>query len=853
MPPKFRSRSSGAPPSESPEQLFDDLPRTRDRVPSLWAHQADMLRQYYNEQLETADVALELPTGAGKTIPALLIAEWRRSALGQRVAYVCPTHQLAHQVAAEAARQGLETVTLVGPHRGWDTVDAARYESARTLAVTTYSTVFNSNPHLTDPQTLVLDDAHAAEQYVASAWSVSVGRREEPDTYDRLLKAVSSELSGLLVQRLTSADPDPLTRRDVKLLPMSAVHRQAGRIDRVLSEATGDLRYRYTMIRDRVDRCLFYLAWDGILLRPYIPPTGQHGIFSSSVQRLYVSATLGEGGELERAFGRAPITRLPVPAGWDRRGSGRRFVIFPELIRGVEPRSLTRALVAEVGKALLIAPSTRRLEKSTSELVPGDVPVFSKGDIERTLQTFGEAPKGVLALANRYDGIDLADDRCRVTILDGAPSGEHLQERFLVTSLRAGRVLEERLRTRVVQGAGRSTRGLSDYSLVVVLGDDLTRFLSRTEVRRALRPEAQAEITFGMNNSEVTEEELRDFVRSFIAQDDAWQHKAEPEIADLRREAVTSSPPGTSALSKSAGEEVKAWDCLWRGDYAAASLAASHLCRHLTDEVLRPYRALWLYFAASWKQIAAEESGDPSLAASARDMLRKAHAAARGTSWLREVAPLPPADEELEPLDELAVEAVVDNPSRTLSATKWAALIAQLTSDLAGTAVEPYERGLTTLGGLLGAEAFKPKGKGRADSAWIFGDLWWLTIEAKSDARPTGVVSMDDVRQANTQLKSVSSDREATIPRGSVSLIVTPRQLTDPDAVAVANEHLYLCGPSDVRALADDAIEAWTQLRARGHNLERADLLAVARQQFREHRVLPANIRERLADQPMAG
>src|SRR5712692_2148596 len=136
MQPSFRRRVSAPPPAESPERLFDDLPRTRDGAPSLWAHQADMLRDYHEHHLQTPDLALELPTGAGKTLPALLIAEWRRSALKQRVAYACPNHQLAHQVAAEADRQGIQVVTLVGSHHDWATSAAAKYDSSRAVAIT---------------------------------------------------------------------------------------------------------------------------------------------------------------------------------------------------------------------------------------------------------------------------------------------------------------------------------------------------------------------------------------------------------------------------------------------------------------------------------------------------------------------------------------------------------------------------------------------------------------------------------------------------------------------------------------------------------------------------------------------
>jgi superfamily II DNA or RNA helicase len=87
----FKTRAAPAPTAENPERLFDNLPRTSASAPSLWAHQADMLRSYVDAHVETADLALELPTGAGKTLPALLIAEWRRTSFQERAAYACPT------------------------------------------------------------------------------------------------------------------------------------------------------------------------------------------------------------------------------------------------------------------------------------------------------------------------------------------------------------------------------------------------------------------------------------------------------------------------------------------------------------------------------------------------------------------------------------------------------------------------------------------------------------------------------------------------------------------------------------------------------------------------------------------
>ena len=621
----------------------------------------------------------------------------------------------------------------------------------------------------------------------------------------------------------------------------------------MLGAVEGDLRFRYTMIRAAMERCLLYFGWEGFLIRPYIAPTGQHPHFTDADQRVYISATLGGGGELERAFGRAPITRLPVPAGWDQRSSGRRFFLFPELVREVDARSLTKAVIADAGKALLIAPSDRRLDEAITSLVPDGTEVFGKGDIERSLDGFRQAPLGVLALANRYDGIDLADKSCRLTVLDGLPSGEHLQERFLVRSLRAGRVLEERLRTRIIQGAGRCTRGLKDHSAVVILGAPLTRFLQRPEVRSALRAETQAEISFGIVDSEVGQDELR-ARREFV-------HHSGRRLAERRRalhsgtpsRSVADSAPGTEALAASAGIEVKAWGQLWRGEYLAASQTAVEVAQRLTDGVLSPYRALWLYFASAWQSAAVEEAGDAALAASAKELLRKAHAAAKGTTWLRELAPLPPGEMLLDPIDEIAVRAVAEHPARRMPAAKWAKLTAEMIEGLTGTDPGAYERCLSTLGALLGAEAAKPSGKGRADSVWIFGDLWWLTLEAKSEALPTGLVSMDNIRQTNTHLRSVATDRDEVLPDGSVSVIVTPKELVDSDAVAIADEHLHLCKPSTLLSIAQDTIESWRQIRASAMNLEGAEAHAAIRQRFADRRVVPSAIRERIADRPVAG
>jgi hypothetical protein len=828
---------------ETPEQLFKDLPKRG--AGSLWSHQADMLRSYHGTHLDSKDVALELPTGSGKTLLALLIAEWTRMKRGGRVAYACPTVQLANQVHIEAVKQGISTVVLHGPHRTWDPGDRSRYESASAVAITTYSSIFNLNPAIAIPDLLLLDDAHAGEQFVSQAWSLEIPRGD--DLYGRLLTVLEPGLERLIVNRLRADETAGRIASDINLIPPTLVQREIVEIDRTLSQASGDMFFRYRMLRPGLACCLMYASWQKLLIRPYIPPTDQHPAFADPRQRLYISATLGEGGELERSFGRPSIERLPVPAGWEDRVAGRRFFLFPELVEGGHARPLTRDLLDEAEKGLLITPSREDLRQALATIKPDDTPTFGKDEIESSLDHFGAADRGLLALANRYDGLDLSDDSCRLTILDGLPDGQHLQEIFLVSALASRQVLDERVRTRITQGSGRCTRGLQDHSVVVILGADLTFYLQRPEVLQTLRAEAQAEIQFGLLNSTARHEDLLSAVERFMAQDDAWDAEAEPAIANLRRRAVRKAAPGTDVLAMSAKKEVRAWSLAWQGDYQGAAQISIEIAQVLANGELRGYRAFWLYLASGWRAMEGETEGLESAAA----LLARAHKAAPGSSFLSDRG-LSDTEVVLSPVDSAASAAASRRPARTMGGAKWADEAERLRRGLEERSAAGYEASLSALGLLLGANAYKPAGKGRADSVWLFGSDLWLTLEAKSEAWNDGLVSMDDVRQTNTQMTSLAKDTNTAVAAQKASILITPKRLADPDAADIADDHVFLVSVDDISELAGTVLEVWTEIRSQTHGLEKEEAERVTGRLLHAAGVLPEMIYRRLTLTPVA-
>jgi hypothetical protein len=113
---------------------------------------------------------------------------------------------------------------------------------------------------------------------------------------------------------------------------------------------------------------------------------------------------------------------------------------------------------------------------------------------------------------------------------------------------------------------------------------------------------------------------------------------------------------------------------------------------------------------------------------------------------------------------------------------------------------------------------------------------------------------MDYVRKANTQLASLASDREVELPpEGSISIIVSPRGVVDPDAVPIAAPHVYRAEPKLILDIAFDTVRAWKELRGLGVDVSETVLHTDVARVFWEHRVLPTHVQDRLRRDPIRG
>ncbi len=466
----------GEPPAdiipESPEEILLTLPgRT---IPGVLLHQGEIMRSYAAHAVSDHDVALQLPTGSGKTLVGLMIAEWRRRKFEERIVYLCPTRQLVNQVVEQAETQyGLIVRGFTGSKQNYDPQARADYQDGDRIGITTYSSLFNSSPFFLNPDVIIIDDAHAAENYISEMWTVRIQRTKpnQRSLFEAMAGVIKPHLDAYDFSRLTGRwDNSPDSRRWVDKLPTPILAQIADELTAVIDThaENSNVQRGWPTIRGHLAACHFYISATEMLIRPLLAPTWQHDPYKNAKQRIFMSATLGEGGDLERLTGRRKIKRINVPDGWDRQGIGRRFFIFPDKsLDNDDVIALRHQMMKRAGRSVVLVPSDQQAEVFSADIQNNlGFQTFDANAIEESKKPFVNTSQAVAVMANRYDGIDFPGNDCRLLFIEGLPRASNLQERFIMLGMGASQLFNDRVQTRVLQALGRCTRSLQDYSAV---------------------------------------------------------------------------------------------------------------------------------------------------------------------------------------------------------------------------------------------------------------------------------------------------------------------------------------------------------------------------------------------------
>lgn len=690
----------------SPRDIFKSL-TLRGSIQNIWEPQAEALAEW-EKQRAKPDIVVQMNTGGGKTLVGLLIAQSIVNETKGKVLYVCPTNQLVEQAASKAGECGIAVATYMRSH--WSNPNI--YDSSMGPCITNYAAVFNGKSIFRDQQIqgIVFDDAHVAGNFIRGQFTI----RLSPGT--PIFNEIAKLYRNHFVRNGQGQQFDDACSGDWRALlfvPSFEVQANVARLRKLLIDdgiQTNDQSFAWAHLKDRLEHCAVFISGSGIEITPTLLPVASLNHFGSHVRRVYLTATVPSQVEFLRTFGVTGDVRI-IPGG--KSGEAQRLFLF--LTDADEDQNRQKALqLTQSVKACIIAPSDRAAGDWCPPATKFD---GSKG--HAGIQEFAKETTAVkLVLVARYDGIDLPGDACRVVILAGMPVGETLIDRFVDQTLRIERIRTAHTATRIVQAIGRIFRSNTDHGAVIVVDQDLERWLVDPQNLQYIPTLLQQQIKLGIELGQSVDQgkaSFGDLLNAVLTGRADWDKLYSDNIGSFETHDQNPEPQPFVELVRG---ERKAFDLLWKGNYVEAAREYSRVAKEA--ESTDPRLAAWY---RHWEGLAHTLAGDHTAATQA---------------YVR-------APNERSELGRPVVKGGVISAAGSLKPSPQAVRIAsiwrqkgsrilkdieQIKHDLVyGSATNSAEEALRVLGTLAGLEASRPE-----KEAGTGPDVLWRAPEYKGGA-----------------------------------------------------------------------------------------------------------------------
>jgi hypothetical protein len=244
-----------------------------DEYRKLRPAQAAVLSAYSASFSNEKDVAVELPTGGGKSLIALLIAEvWRRA--GKRVAILTANKTLARQMTKMAGSLKSPAVMMEGAGTSIPSADKRAYHRSAATAIMNYWVYFNQNPVLDPAGLLIMDDAHLAEHCLHSLFSLEIGAHEHKSLFESTVTELAARFPEYTVLQDALDENAPGTA-PTELFSFLDQAQIAGRLREIIDASpvlstNNDLRFRWHRMREKIEEANLYISHRSLWFRPYV-------------------------------------------------------------------------------------------------------------------------------------------------------------------------------------------------------------------------------------------------------------------------------------------------------------------------------------------------------------------------------------------------------------------------------------------------------------------------------------------------------------------------------------------------------------------------------------------------------
>lgn len=511
-----------------PRDIFRRL-RKPSGINDLYTSQAEVLQAWFERRYEK-DIVVKLHTGGGKTLVGLLMAQSTINETGEPVLYLAPTVQLVKQTLEKAKAHGIAAVAYE-TGRGIPLNDD--FVNSKAIMVGTYKALFNGrskfklrgNGNAQKVGAVILDDAHAAFSEVRESFTLEVSAATNKSRYQSLVSLFRQAFKD--TDRIGTFD-DVLEGRENTVLEVP-YQSWIAQLDVVLEQLKSDAETYWSewpLLRDHLAFCHAMVSAKAFTITPILPFVDLFPTFSDAQRRIYMSATIADDSEIVRTFDAKPESVLSPLTSRSLAGVSERMILIPDLMKfSVNAKDAMQRLAGWTANkglgAVVLTPS----DHAASLWAEGATVAKASEAVERLVSELQERKSnGPVVFANRYDGIDLAGDSCRLLILSGLPSGTSAYELYRAAALNGGATITRMLAQRIEQGIGRGARGAGDHCVVILLGSELAAWIAKATNFRFLTSATRAQLEMGAEISAnlENEEDIQNTVKRSFDRDSAW-------------------------------------------------------------------------------------------------------------------------------------------------------------------------------------------------------------------------------------------------------------------------------------------------------------------------------------------
>ena len=558
----------------NPVELYTTLDRAHDKGP-LRPAQLAVLQEWHDHHRSSRDVIVKLHTGQGKTLIGLLILQSRLNENPEPAVYLCPDNFLVDQVCEQAKQFGIATSTV-------DSELPDEFFDGTRILVTSVHKLFNGlskfglNNESASVGTVLMDDAHACADIIRDQCRIHIPSNEP--VYREILELFASNLEGQGAG--TWADIKNGKRDPLLPVPywawMSRETEVASKLSKVAS-STRSIKFTWPLIKDMLSHCQCMVSGTAVEIEPHVPPLVAFGSYWKAKHRVFMSATVTDDAFLVKGLQLTPET-IVKPLSYDRETwSGEKMILLPSLMHEDMGR---RQIVESFGKVnsrrqygvVVLTPSFAR----TRDWEQYGATIAKKESVGSVIDDLRKGQyQAAVVLANRYDGVDLPDDACRILIFDSRPYTENLTDRYQELCRPDSESTLMRTVRSIEQGMGRSVRGEKDYCIIMAIGTDLVRMLRDRTTRRYFSSQMVTQIDLGfeiagMARQEIEEDNkdpksaLRDLMVQCLHRDPGWKEFYTYRMGDVVPGGANETILRTYAVELAAEKSYAA------GDYATA-------------------------------------------------------------------------------------------------------------------------------------------------------------------------------------------------------------------------------------------------------------------------------------------